>query len=187
MISSVALSLTEIGGTLSPLYFVIKRYEQTFHPGLCLSDSRMTIVHILTVGISLLDPYCLPCVEIRPLIVAIGEPFYGHCPKSRNIKLNFLGWITSSVLSSGHFSYWAILISPVVLSTLCFDAVFTIDIIIMVYSTLIISCSPSFVKGGICISPPICFVRTHHWLWSALVMILTSAGAVTRVCTERGL
>ena len=83
-----------------------------------------------------------------------------HCPKSRNIKLNFfLGWITSSVLSSGHFSYWAILISPVVLSTLCFDAVFMIDIIIMVYSTLIISCSPSFVKGGICISPPICFCK----------------------------
>ena len=60
MISSVALSLTEIGETLSPLYFVIKRYEQTFHPGLCLSDSRMTVVHILTVGISLLDQYCLP-------------------------------------------------------------------------------------------------------------------------------
>ena len=54
-----------------------------------------------------------------------------------------------------------------------------IDILIMVYSTLIISCSPSFVKGGICISPPICFVGTHHWLWSALVMILTSAGALT--------
>ena len=104
MISSVALSLTEIGGTLFPLYFVIKRYEQTFRPGLCLSD-RMTVVHILTVGISLLDPYCLPCVEIRPFIVAIGEPFYGHCPKSRNITLIFLGWINSPVLSSGHFSY----------------------------------------------------------------------------------
>ena len=74
-----------------------------------------------------------------------------------------------------------------VLSTLCFDAVFMLDIIIMVYSTVIISCSPSFVKGGICISPPICFVRIHHWLWSALVMILPSAGAVTRVCTEQGL
>ena len=46
-----------------------------------------------------------------------------------------------------------------VLITLCFDAVFTIDIIIMVYSTLIISCSPSFVKGGICISLPIFFCK----------------------------
>ena len=92
-------------GTLSPFYFVIKRYEQMFRPGLCLSDSRMTVVHILTIGISLLDPYCLPCVEIRPFIVAIGESFNGHCPKSSNIKLIFLGWITSSVLSSGHFSY----------------------------------------------------------------------------------
>ena len=80
MISSVALSLTEIGGTLFPLYFVIKRYEQTFRPGLCLSDGRMTVVHILTIGISLLDPYCLPCVEIRPFIVAIGEPFLGIVP-----------------------------------------------------------------------------------------------------------
>ena len=50
-------------GLCSPFYFVIKRYEQTFRPGLCLSDSRMTVVHILTVGISLLDPYCLPCVQ----------------------------------------------------------------------------------------------------------------------------
>ena len=65
----------------------------------------MTVVHILTVGISLLDQYCLPCVEVRPFFVAIGEPFYGHCPKSRNITLNFLGWKTSSVFSSGHFSY----------------------------------------------------------------------------------
>ena len=50
-------------GTLFPFYFVIKRYEQTFRPGLCLSDSPMTVVHILTVGISLLDPYCLPRVQ----------------------------------------------------------------------------------------------------------------------------
>ena len=50
-------------GTLSPFYFVIKRDEQTLRPGLCLSDSPMTIVHILTVGISLLDPYCLPRVQ----------------------------------------------------------------------------------------------------------------------------
>ena len=50
-------------GTLSPFYFVIKRYEQTLRPGLCLSDSLMTVVHILTVGISLLDPYCLPRVQ----------------------------------------------------------------------------------------------------------------------------
>ena len=50
-------------GLCSPFYFVIKRYEQTFRPGLCLSDSHMTVVHILTVGISLLDPYCLPRVQ----------------------------------------------------------------------------------------------------------------------------
>ena len=50
-------------GTLFPFYFVIKRYEQTLRPGLCLSDSLMTVVHILTVGISLLDPYCLLRVQ----------------------------------------------------------------------------------------------------------------------------
>ena len=50
-------------GTLSPFYFVIKRYEQAFRPGLCFSDSLMTVVHILTVGISWLDPYCLPRVQ----------------------------------------------------------------------------------------------------------------------------
>ena len=46
-----------------PIYFVIKWYEQAFRPGLCLSDSLMTVVHILTVGISLLDPYCLLRVQ----------------------------------------------------------------------------------------------------------------------------
>ena len=50
-------------GTMFPFYFVIKRYEQAFLPGLCLSDSLMTVVHILTVGISWLDPYCLPRVQ----------------------------------------------------------------------------------------------------------------------------
>ena len=48
--------------------FVIKRYEQTLRPGLCLSDSPMTVVHILTVGISLLDPYCLPRVQYYLLL-----------------------------------------------------------------------------------------------------------------------
>ena len=46
-----------------PLLFDIKRYEQTLRPGLCLSDSRMTVVHNFTVGISLLDPYCLLWVQ----------------------------------------------------------------------------------------------------------------------------
>ena len=46
-----------------PLLFDIKWCEQTFRPGLCLSDSRMTVVHSLTIGIFLLDPYCLLRVQ----------------------------------------------------------------------------------------------------------------------------
>ena len=57
------LLLTGSLGLCPPFYFVIKRYEQAFRPGLCRSDSLMTVVHILTVGISWLDPYCLPRVQ----------------------------------------------------------------------------------------------------------------------------
>ena len=66
-------------GRCYPFYFVIKRYEQTFRPGLCLSDSRMTVVHILIVGISLLDPYCFPRVHVpvynvclNPVLISLG-------------------------------------------------------------------------------------------------------------------
>ena len=52
-----------ICGTMFPLLFDIKRYEQTLRPGLCLSDSHMIVVHNFTVGISLLDPYCLVWVQ----------------------------------------------------------------------------------------------------------------------------
>ena len=58
--SSVALSLT---GFVGLLLFDIKWYEQTLCPGLRLSDSCMTVVHNFTVGISLLDPYCLLCEQ----------------------------------------------------------------------------------------------------------------------------
>ena len=46
-----------------PLLFDSKQYEQTLRPGLCLSDSRMTVAHNFTVGISLLDPHCLLWVQ----------------------------------------------------------------------------------------------------------------------------
>lgn len=126
-------------------------------------------------------------LEIRFFIVVIGELFYGYCFKLSNIKLKILGWIILLVLSLGYFSYWVILILLVVLSILCVDVVFMIDIIIMVYSILIISCSFSFVKGGICILLFICFVRIYYWFWLVLVMIFILVGVVIRVCIEWGL
>ena len=78
-------------GLCSPLLFDIKRYEQTLCPGLCLSDSRMTVVHNFTIGISLLDPYCLLWVQycFSSSVALSLTGFVGLCPP-------FI--ITSSVL-----------------------------------------------------------------------------------------
>ena len=74
-------------GLCSPLLFHIKRYEQTLCPGLCLSDSRMTVVHNFTVGISFLDPYCLLWVQycfyqlsciVADWVCGTMSPFYYH-------------------------------------------------------------------------------------------------------------
>ena len=70
-----------------PFLFDIKRYEQTSRRELCLSDNRMTVVHNLTVGISLLDPYCLLRVQycfyqlsciVADWVCGTMSPFYYH-------------------------------------------------------------------------------------------------------------
>ena len=44
-------------------------------------------------------------LEIRPFTVAIGEPFYGHCPKSSNVKLNFLLLDNLLIVEFGTFQF----------------------------------------------------------------------------------
>jgi len=93
-------------------------------------------------------------LAIRPFTEAIGEPFYGPSPKSSNFKLNFLMLDKFLLVECGIFQ----LLSYVNFTSGTGHPVFWCiyyNIIIIVYSPVIICCSPCFVIIIIVCSPVI--------------------------------
>lgn len=144
-------------------------------------------------------------LAIRPFTEAIGEPFYGPSPKSSNFKLNFLMLdkfllvecgifqllsYVNFTSGTGHPVFWCIyyniiiiVYSPVII---CCSPSFVI--IIIVCSPVIILCSSSFVEGGCLIATYISSVCKDILL--ALVSIghdTYLGGSSKRACTEHGL
>ena len=144
-------------------------------------------------------------LAIRPFTEAIGEPFYGPSPKSSNFKLNFLMLDKFLLVECGIFQ----LLSHVNFTSGTGHPVFWCiyyNIIIIVYSPVIICCSPSFVIIIIVCSPVIilcsssfveggCLIATYiSSVCKDILLALVSIGHDTylggsskRACTEHGL